>query len=107
MKLTDKCKEEFYKYMIPELRKMDGVGDRFFDETIIQQFEILPDCFKNAMIIQFFDSIGILTNQISYGKNNYWKPVCENFTSGLFYKTRKEATDLSIKWANESFNKKH
>lgn len=105
MNLTDKCKDDFYKYMIPELRKMQGVVYRFFDETIIQQFEIMPICFKNAMIIDFFDSVGIYTNVISYNNQSYWKPVCENETTNIGYKTRKEAIEIAIKLGNEYYNK--
>jgi len=97
MKLTGKCKEDFNRYMIMELRKMEGVRDRFFDETIIQQFEIMPICFKNAMIIDFFDSVGIYTNAISYNNQAYWKPVCDNCTANTRYKTRKEAIEIANK----------
>lgn len=107
MTLTEKCQNDFYAYMIPELRKMEGVGDRFFNETIIQQFEIMPICFKNAMIIDFFDSVGIYTNAISYNNQAYWKPICDNETTNCGYKTRKEAIEIAIKWGNESYNKKN
>jgi len=103
--LIGKFKEDFYAYIITELRKMEGVGNRFFDETIIQQFETMPICFKNAMIIDFFDSFGIYTNAINYNNQGYWKPVCENETTNVGYKSRKEAIEIAIKWAIEFYNK--
>lgn len=79
MKLTGKCKEAFLLFFNTHRR---GAEDGFYE---------LPELFQNALIIEFFDSVGI------------WNKIfLECFENGLG--NYKEATNAAIEKANEIFN---
>lgn len=87
MKLTGKCKETF------------GNQCEYDYSDIIK----LPEIFQNALIIEFFDSVGIYVI-ISYGHiSNSW--IYEvNGIADNFFTSRTKATNAAIEKANEIFN---
>ena len=99
MILTGKAKEDFIKTKI---------GNE------INLFESMLPIYKNALIIEWFDSIGIYIEV--YRHNN--RPTVQGFNSRIvrringYYEcctavdTRKEATEEAIKKANEIYNSK-
>jgi len=101
MKLTGKTKEAFLKFTI----KNYG-----FDEYAISY---LKETLQNALIIEFFDSVGITVdviprisneNKIVFEPNTLclkYEIVTENFIN---FKLRPEATDKAIEKANEIYN---
>ena len=112
MELTGKCKEEFLSFMIENVRKIEGVGSRFFDETIIQEFEKWPDSFKHGLMIDFFDSVGILFSiksiKMFYPGNLYKSNIefkCETIDCHpAFLSSRAECVSRAMSKANYEYN---
>ena len=103
MILTDKCKEEFLDYYATSTA---------YYLLCNKEFDELPLIMQYALIIEFFDSVGILIlphysafgfyseikdyNDKSFGEFKTYL-VCD-------YKIRTEATQSAITKANEIFN---
>lgn len=110
MILTGKTKEDFEKWLNKE---MYYLGRHNFEDRD-NNIEDLSDIFQNALIIEWFDSIGIYIEV--YRHNN--RPTVQGFNSRIvrringYYEcctavdTRKEATEEAIKKANEIYNEK-
>ena len=83
MKLTGKCKEEFNEYYDEMRWNLDDMD-----------FKNLPESCQNALIIEFFDSMGI------------WKNTFNNFYVKYFRNemTLTEATNAAIEKANSIYN---
>lgn len=83
MKLTGKCKEAFeYNFNM-------------------SNFNELSETLQNALIIDFFDSVGIYVNVLKY--NDKWKIIADTQFRYLF-ESRQEATKAAIAKAVEIFN---
>ena len=94
--LTGKCKKSFIE---------EKLGNN------IGLFETMLQMYKHALIIDFFDSVGIyisINREIS--ENSFWNfdfTYKENLNNTFFtdyYETRQQATEEAIKKANEIFN---
>nr|WP_317633104.1 hypothetical protein [uncultured Flavobacterium sp.] len=88
MKLTGKAKEDFsYKYNM-------------------SNFNEYSEVLQNALIIEFFDSLGIYILITDFDDYDFW---CE--FKGLSYsilgKTRQEAIEQAIIKANEIYNERN
>ena len=95
--LTDKAKQEFWcSLSIKELKEFDTYS------VVIQ----------NALIIDWFDSVGIIITidiyrltQTDYGfTSTIWSKGFRNFEDIDNFKSRQEATKKAIEKANEIFN---
>ena len=109
MILTGKAKEDFIEYYNNHSIKY------LLSWT---DFDDLPLVVKNALIIEWFDSVGIKTlhsyslcgwycelkdyNNKEFGNHKSFV-VCKNSVND--FDTRQEATDEAIKKANEIYNK--
>ena len=94
--LTDKAKIEFESYY------NNSTADFLLNGI---DFDDLPLCVKNALIIDWFDSIGIyIVNNRSFRFNKWNYEILGNFTSGFDSKSRQEATKKAIEKANEIYN---
>ena len=89
MILTGKTKEDFIKTKI---------GNE------INLFESMLPIYKNALLIDFFDSVGIYIN--IRRTNNEFMSYITNDESSFYKKIRQEALSEAIKKANEIYNKK-
>jgi hypothetical protein len=92
MNLTNKCKTDFGMW-------------HFSRNTPIEEyknFHLLSDTCKNALIIEFFDSVDIYVSALRFDLK--WKPLCNHIIERNF-KTRQEATNKAIEKANEIYNK--
>ena len=91
MKLTGKCKEEFIFWMCenyPEIRR--------------HEYETMPECAINSLIIEFFDSVGIYI-EVNYNvtvSKSFW---CNSVSDSIF-NSRIEATNEAITKANIIYN---
>lgn len=109
MILTDKCKEAFDKWYVPYIRKHPFVGDKYFDDTLIDQFYEWTDSMQFGVYVDFFDSVGIYirTNKC-YVSNNDWSYTIDSDTNCIKVvaniKTRTEARTKAIEKANEIYN---
>ena len=90
MKLTGKAKEKFLEYVL----KNYG-----YDKTAISY---CPEIYLNAIIIEFFDSVGL------FFSINYEDKVFDTYINTLWVDTnqptRKQATEKAIERANEIYN---
>jgi len=107
--LTGKAETDFEPFCVSTIRKMEGIGDRFFDHTIMAEFSKFPESFKTALMIDFFDSIGIfiIIQKLVYEPlfDVHVNGLKNQITSGSF-DTRTEATSEAIRIANELYNTK-
>lgn len=96
MILTGKCKEDFIKY----------ASYNYGEDS--RDLAMMRSVMRNALIIEWFDRIGIIINV-------YYNTYSNGFVQELIlndkilntdnnYKTRQEATTQAIKKANEIYN---
>lgn len=90
MKLSGKCKEEFeYNYNM-------------------SNFNELSETLQNALIIDFFDGVGIyieIKNKFGQRKQcQRFSFIVKNYNSGFLFNSRTEATNAAIEKAVEIFN---
>ena len=92
MILTGKCKEDFIKTKI---------GNE------INLFESMLPIYKNALLIEWFDSVGIIitSDYFELNKGFYSEILESNFE--IIKPTRQEALAEAIKKANEIYNNKN
>lgn len=96
MILTGKCKKDFGKWIY------ENDECYFTDESM--------NIYNNALIIEFFDSVGIYVNVLKYGLSepNKWvviRSLCEN-NLDFIYSSRQEATIQAIIKANDIYNER-
>lgn len=91
MNLTGQSKEDFINFMCktyPDIRWHD--------------YEKMTDSMINALIIEWFDSVGVYVNAISFNDN--WKFIVDFVYQDRKYRTRQEALIFAITQANEIYN---
>lgn len=72
------------------------------NEYDMHYYNISVDCMINALIIEWFDSVGIYVNAISFNDN--WKFIVDFVYQDRKYRTRQEALIFAITKANEIYN---
>ena len=100
MELTGKAKESFIDYL-------DKTNQIKIEKGILNlHWQDLPEKFKNALIIEWFDSVGIYitSDYFELNKGFYSEILNENFA--IVKPTRQEALTEAIKKANEIYNSK-
>ena len=69
----------------------------------------LSDICKNALIIEWFDSVGIYINIENLYYQSWWyykvKQCPDTYEQVIMQNTRQETTEEAIKKANEIYNK--
>jgi len=102
MKLTGKCKEEFNEYYDEMRWNLDDMD-----------FKNIPELLQNALIIDFFDSVGIYINIKSYQYLYDWsyeikqlkrKTIVMEDNPKIPIKSRTQATNEAIIKANDLYN---
>lgn len=111
MILTGKAKEDFYTWLKTQ---DDDFGFIDIEPTSINvSFDNLYEILENALIIEWFDSVGIQIeiNICSWNKGYEFSPtiytnfICIGNMSATCCIDRKTATKQAIKKANEIYNK--
>ena len=107
MILNGKCKEDFEKWFYKEIDQVVGEG-----------LDDVPDLYLNALIIDFFDSVGIIILP-NRGVKGYYSEI-KDFNNKTFgnckchlvvknnvddFESRQQATEKAIEKANEIYNK--
>jgi hypothetical protein len=87
--ITGKAERDFYKWL--------------FEKHNLQPYNIFNRIFTNALIIEWFDSVGIYINIIGYSKTKWRVLVRSNYDE--YFNSRQQATEEAIKKANEIYNK--
>ena len=96
MILTGKAKEDFYKYInIKDYKLFDYVRKKYANEIVL-----------NALIIDWFDSVGIIITFDYFDLNKcFYSEISNNSFSTVG--TRQECAKNSILKANEIYNNKN
>ena len=106
MELTGKAKEDFKKWFI----KTKDLYDSYKNEL-----RLMSDTCLNALIIEWFDSVGIYIDTEFFRKNIKDEPQFVSSTTDSWnglqplriqFNTRQEATEQAIIKANEIYNAK-
>lgn len=110
MILTGKAKEDFFNWLDNQ-----GVNGIDISNWEFEKFHLLSNVSQNALIIEWFDSVGIYIEV--YRHNN--RPTVQGFNSRIvrringYYEcciavnTRNKAIQYAIKKANEIYNEKN
>ena len=110
-KLNGKAKEEFLKYY----KKKDNIKLFEFEKVEIV-FNLQKELYKNALIIEWFDSVGIYVNIHSdfnppfiFGYSTRSEVYNKRNAIGIQnkFEYRTEATTKAIEKANEIYNNLH
>ena len=108
MILTGKAKEDFENYVLNKNLGHDSevLISVYNQETLFINYNNVKETLLNALIIEWFDSVGIYIS--SYGfeftKEFYSEITSDNFS--VIKPTRQEALTEAIKKANEIYNEK-
>ena len=99
MILTGKAKEDFIEYYNNHSIKY-LLSWTYFDD--------LPLVVKNALIIEWFDSVGIYINIENLYYQSWWyykvKQCPDTYEQVIMQNTRQKAIEKAIKKANEIYN---
>ncbi len=104
MKLTGKCKEDFEIFALKYFRQERKDYDKFKDSIVLGKFNRMTDVLKNALITEWFDSIGIYIEIAMYDVADDWDAYVNKEWVRTSLNNRSEATDEAIKIANETYN---
>ena len=109
MKLTEKTKEDFNKWMRPDIH-----SEHRYSELITNTFEYLPQSMQYGVLVDFFDSVNIWIELQHYWAMSEWsfeisKKITYNLGESIYIEdcieTRSEARVKAIEKANEIYNK--
>ena len=111
MILTGKCKEDFlksiyYKEDTNQVPIEDECNENIFNESK-RWLRRQDERFLNALIIEFFDSVGIYIGIVRFNVGSGYFESRIHYNNGVYftYVTRQEATKQAIIKANEIYNK--
>ena len=101
MILNGKVKEEFFSWLDNQ-----GVNGIYISNWEFEKFHLLSNVSQNALIIEWFDSVGIYitSDYFELNKGFYSEILDSNFA--IVKPTRQEALTEAIKKANEIYNEK-
>ena len=106
MILTGKAKEDFENYVLNENLRHDSevLISVYNQETLFIDYKDLKKPLLNALIIEWFDSVGIIitSDYFELNKGFYSEILNENFE--IIKPTHQEALTEAIKKANEIYN---
>ena len=114
MILTGKAKEDFENYVLNKELGHDSevLISVYNQESLFINYNNVKETLLNALIIEWFDSVGIYI-EISFYDDCYWtyniysnKPVLEKEIANIC-NNRQEALTEAIKKANEIYNNKN
>ena len=109
MILTGKAKEDFENYVLNENLRHDSevLISVYNQETLFIDYKDVKKPLLNALIIEWFDSVGIYitSDYLELNKGFYSEILNENFE--IVKPTRQEALTEAIKKANEIYNNKN
>ena len=112
--LTGKAKEDFENYVLNKELGHDSevLISVYNQESLFINYNNVKETLLNALIIEWFDSVGIYI-EISFYDDCYWtyniysnKPVLEKEIANIC-NNRQEALTEAIKKANEIYNNKN
>ena len=109
MILTGKAKEDFENYVLNKELGHDSevLISVYNQETLFINYNNIKEILLNALIIEWFDSVGIIitSDYFELNKGFYSEILESNFE--IIKPTRQEALAEAIKKANEIYNNKN
>ena len=109
MILTGKAKEDFENYVLNKELGHDSevLISVYNQETLFINYNNVKETLLNALIIEWFDSVGIIitSDYFELNKGFYSEILESNFE--IIKPTRQEALAEAIKKANEIYNNKN
>ena len=102
MILTGKAKEEFFNWLDNQ-----GVNGIDISNWEFEKFHSLSNVSKNSLIIEWFDSVGIIITSDYFELNKGFYSEVFNSDFAIIKPTRQEALTEAIKKANEIYNNKN
>mgnify|MGYP000653321138 CR=1 FL=1 len=109
MILTGKAKEDFENYILNKELGHDSevLISVYNQETLFINYNNVKETLLNALIIEWFDSVGIIitSDYFELNKGFYSEILESNFE--IIKPTRQEALAEAIKKANEIYNNKN
>ena len=109
MILTGKTKEDFENYVLNKNLGHDSevLISVYNQETLFINYNNVKETLLNALIIEWFDSVGIIitSDYFELNKGFYSEILESNFE--IIKPTRQEALAEAIKKANEIYNNKN
>ena len=109
MILTGKAKEDFENYVLNKELGHDSevLISVYNQETLFINYNNIKETLLNALIIEWFDSVGIIitSDYFELNKGFYSEILESNFE--IIKPTRQEALAEAIKKANEIYNNKN
>ena len=109
MILTEKTKEDFENYVLNENLRHDSevLISVYNQESLFINYNNVKETLLNALIIEWFDSVGIIitSDYFELNKGFYSEILESNFE--IIKPTRQEALAEAIKKANEIYNNKN
>ena len=109
MILTGKAKEDFENYVLNKELGHDSevLISVYNQETLFIDYKDVKKTLLNALIIEWFDSVGIIitSDYFELNKGFYSEILESNFE--IIKPTRQEALAEAIKKANEIYNNKN
>ncbi len=109
MILTGKAKEDFENYVLNKELGHDSevLISVYNQESLFINYNNVKETLLNALIIEWFDSVGIIitSDYFELNKGFYSEILESNFE--IIKPTRKEALTEAIKKANEIYNNKN
>lgn len=109
MELTKNTYSEFQNWLYKNhdknlISENCGYGYGMFERDLEQLMYVLPNMANCAIYIDFFDSVGIYLNALSFEKGKYFKAIVDGYMQKKKFSNRVEALIYSIEKANEIFN---
>ena len=108
MILTEKAKEDFENYVLNKKLGHDSevLISVYNQESLFINYNNVKETLLNALIVEWFDSVGICITSDYFELNNgfYSEILDSNFE--IIKPTRQEALTEAIKKANEIYNSK-
>ena len=108
MLLTNKAKEDFENYILNENLRHDSevLISVYNQETLFIDYKDVKKTLLNALIIEWFDSVGIyITSDYLELNKGFFSEILDN-NFAIVKPTRQEALTEAIKKANEIYNEK-
>ncbi len=104
--LIGKAKEDFENYVLNKNLGHDSevLISVYNQETLFIDYKDVKKTLLNALIIEWFDSVGIYINALRYNKQ-WWKAIAE-YEYARIFNSRQEALTKAIKKANKIYNEK-
>ena len=101
MILNGKAKEEFFNWLDNQ-----GVNGIDISNWEFEKFHLLSNVSQNALIIEWFDSVGIYITSDYFELNKGFYSEVLNSDFEIIKPTRQETLTEAIKKANEIYNSK-